>query len=268
MASHRPPDPVLAWTTVIVPLVLFASVVGLVDPRPYAQETLNWALQARGQDLGNLIAVAVLVMAALRHRRGSVAAGLVWVGTLLYLVYAYLVYAFAVHLNALFLVYVAVLGLSAWALLFTVPRLRAPVADFPVGPPVRAAGVTLIATGVLFATLWLSELVPALLSGTVPPSLTEAGLIVNPIHAIDLSMVLPGFVIAGTAALSGRRHGLFWTAPWLCFSALMGTSIVAAMILLWASGFPNTLPPTIMVGVIVIVSTAVLGRFVRGVRGS
>ena len=34
----------------------------------------------------------------------------IWLGTLLYLIYAYLVYAMAVHLNALFLVYVAVLS--------------------------------------------------------------------------------------------------------------------------------------------------------------
>ena len=113
--------------------------------------------------------------------------------------------------------------------------------------------------------LWLSELVPALLSGTPPASLVEAGLTVNPIHVIDLSMVLPGFVIAGAAALSGRRHGLFWTAPWLCFSALMGASIFAGMILMTLSGFPNTLPPAAMVTVILVASTVALGLYFKHV---
>ena len=43
----------------------------------------------------------VLLTAALRYRTGSQPAGLVWLGTLLYLVYAFVVYAMAVHLNYL-----------------------------------------------------------------------------------------------------------------------------------------------------------------------
>jgi hypothetical protein len=143
------------------------------------------------------------------------------------------VYAVAVHLNYLFLVYVAVLGLSAWG------------------------------TGVLFAGLWLSELVPALLMGKVPASLTDAGLWVNPIHVIDLSMVLPGFIVSGIAALKGREHGLFWLAPWLVFSVLMGSSIIAAMVLMMGAGAANTVPATVMVSVVVAASLLALRGYLR-----
>ena len=44
----------------------------------------------------------------------------------------------------------------------------------------------------------------------------------NPIHVIDLSIVLPGFIVAGVAALGRRGHGPSWLAPWLVFSALFG----------------------------------------------
>ena len=111
--TSAPPRSILVWSGLIALLVVLASVSGLADPRVYELETRNWATQARGQDLGNLLAVVVLVVAAFRYRKGSQRSGLVWLGTLLYLVYAFVVYAVAVHLNHLFLVYVAVLGLSA-----------------------------------------------------------------------------------------------------------------------------------------------------------
>jgi len=252
--TSSPSRSVLVWSGVISALVVLASVAGLVDPRVYGQETANWATQAKGQDLGNLLAVVVLVVAAVAYRKGSVRAGLVWLGTLLYLIYAFVVYAMAVHLNYLFLVYVAVLGLSAWAVIFHAGQVRGGDLQFPQGRSSTVAAWVLISTGVLFAGLWLSELVPALVTGQVPASLAEAGLWVNPIHVIDLSMVLPGFIVAGVAALQRRGHGLFWLAPWLVFSVLMGSSIVAAMVLMMLSGVTTALPATVMVSVVVTAS--------------
>ena len=117
--------PVLAWSVTMAVLATLASVLGLVDPDFYAEETENWATQAQGQDIGNLLAVATLLLSGRCWSQGSRGAGVVWVGTLLYLVYAYVVYAMAVHFNALFLVYVAVLGLSSYAVMWSVGRLRA-----------------------------------------------------------------------------------------------------------------------------------------------
>ena len=254
---------VLVWSGVLAPLVLTTSIAGLADASVYAEETENWALQAQGQDWGNLLAVVVLVVAALRHRRGSQRAGLVWLGTVLYLIYAFVVYAFALHLNHLFLVYVAVLGVSAWALIFTVNGIRHPAPRYPQGHARALAAWLIIAIGVMFAGLWLSELVPALLTGTVPASLEEAGLWVNPIHVIDLSMVLPAFVIAGIGALQNREHGLFWLAPWLVFSVLMGSSIVAAMILLMTADAADTVPATVMVCVVLAASLIAVRGYLK-----
>jgi hypothetical protein len=262
-STDRPSSSVLVPAVAIALLVVLTSVAGLVDPRVYEQETQNWATQARGQDVGNLLAVVVLLLAARTYTRGSVRAGLVWLGTLLYLIYAFIVYAVAVHLNALFLVYVAVLGISAWTVIFHVGPLRRATVQHPDGPTRTAAAWVLIATGALFAGLWLSELVPALITGQVPASLTDAGLWVNPIHVIDLSIVLPGFVLSGVAALRNRQHGLFWLGPWLVFAALMGASIVAAMLLMMAAG-TGAVPATVMVFVVVAASSLAAVAWLRG----
>jgi hypothetical protein len=253
---------VVGWSLPIAGLATVASLAGLLDPGVYDAETTNWATQAKGQDIGNLVAVVTLLVSAWWCRRGSHAAALVWLGTLFYFVYAYLVYAMAVHFNYLFLVYVAVLGLSSWALLMTTNGLRLRGVDVPSGR--RLGGGTLVALGVLFAALWLADIVPALLSGDVPPSVEEAGLWVNPIHVIDLAVVLPGFVVCGVLALRRDAGGVFFAGPWLVFSVLMGSSIVASMILMTAEGFDDTVPPMVMVSVIVLASLLAAYRLLRG----
>jgi hypothetical protein len=266
--TSSPRRSVLAWTGAICVLVVVTSVAGLIDSRVYAQETENWTLQARGQDLGNLLAAVVLAVAALRLRAGSSRAGLVWLGTLLYFVYAFVVYAFAVHFGYLFLAYVAVLGLSAWCVILHFEQVRSASVDHPDGRRRTFAAWVLVVTGAVFALLWLSEVVPAILGGTVPASLTEAGLVVNPIHVIDLALVLPAFVLTGVTALRDREAGLFWLAPWLVFSVLMGSSIVAAMVLIMTTGASDTAVPMVGVSVLVVVSLVAVVGYLRGPRGS
>lgn len=257
----------LAWTIVISSLVTVASLLGLFDPNIYGEETRNWATQAKGQDIGNLIAVIALLVSGYMYYRGSYKAALVWLGTLLYLVYAYIVYSVAVHFNGLFLVYVAVLGLSTYALIFSVNGLRANEKKLVGGSAVKFASYTLIFIGVLFSFLWLSELIPALVSGKVPQSIIDAGLWVNPIHVIDLAVVLPAFVMSGYMALMGKKDGLFFLGLWLVFSALMAASIVAAMVLSGMDiGFKTILPPMIMVSAVAIVSAAAAWRYLRQVN--
>lgn len=252
---------VLVWSTAISALVTATSVLGLVDQSIYGEETKNWATQARGQDIGNLLAVVALLLSGYGYYRGSHRAALVWLGTLLYLIYAFIVYSMAVHFTALFLVYVANLGLSAYALMFKVNALRAENEGFPQPADRKVAGYTSIAIGVLFGLLWLSELIPATLSGEVPQSVIDAGLWVNPIHVIDLAILLPAFIVAGYQTLRGKAAGQFFVGPLLVFSVLMGASIVAAMALMTVEGFGNTLPPLVMVSVIVLASLFAAWRY-------
>ncbi|KRE30512.1 hypothetical protein [Agromyces sp. Soil535] len=239
-------------------LVLVGSIGGLASSAPYANETADWALQARGQDLGNLIVVAVLIVSTIAAVRGSAAGLFVWMGALVYVTYVYVIYAFALHVGVFYLLYLAILGLT----FFPLGRRLVAALD-PALPPVRSgqratrfAGITLITIAVLFGILWLSELVPALLAGTTPPSVASAGLMVNPVHSIDLSIVLPSMIVTGIGALRGRSAGLLLIAPWLSFSVLMGTSLLVLLGLQAADAAGAVLPVLIAVSIVVVVSAA------------
>lgn len=256
---------VLMWSVLISTLVVVASLFGLFDPSIYGKETENWATQAKGQDIGNLLAVVVLIVSGYLLRKGSFKAGLLWLGTLLYLIYAYVVYAMAVHFNALFLVYVAVLGLCSYAVILTISDMKRQNIECGNVSALRFASYVIIGIGILFGMLWLSEIIPALLTDRVPQSLLDAGLWVNPIHVIDLAIVLPGFMLTGYFALKGRSSGLFFLAPWLTFSVLMGLSIVAAMIMMTLQGVGSTLAPMIMVSLVVLLSFVALWRYTNSI---
>jgi len=208
-------------------LATTTSLFGLLAPWPYAAETANWRLQAVGQDLGNLLAVIVLLAGLVSARRGSVRGLQVWAGALVYLAYAFVIYAMSVHFTALFLGYVAVLGLSVYSLLLALPgrgEIRLPSRTRRLG-----AGA-LGAIAVAFALLWLTSILGALAAGRPPAELAEAGLPANPVHVLDLAIVLPGMILV---AIRSRRGGLaaLLLAPLLVFGALMAASIAGTLLL-------------------------------------
>ena len=240
-------------TILLALLVTFISLAGWLWPAVYANETPAWRSEALGQDIANLAAVPVLLISGYLANRGSLRARLVWAGTQLFLVYAFVIYAFDVHFNRLFLAYVATLGLSMYALLgaavgfdpaSTLPRESEP-------GPGRLVGGFLAVVAILFGFLWLSEDLPAVLTGAVPANLASSGLLSNPVHVLDLGFLLPGALVSGVQVWRRRAWGYAAAAPLLVFFVLTGVGIVAAMIL--SSGtFPVS---AVFVSVIVVAST-------------
>ncbi len=116
VAAPRPASPItpalLVTTLLLAAIVAATSLFGLLASWPYAAETANWRLQGQCQALGNLIALAVLLVGIVAGRRDSLAGVQLWLGALLYLAYAFVIYAFALHFGRLFLPYVAALGLA------------------------------------------------------------------------------------------------------------------------------------------------------------
>jgi hypothetical protein len=216
-------------------LVAFASLAGIVVPAIYARETATWRLQAVAQDWVNLVVdVPWLVAAAILALRGSRRARLLLGGALVYTAYSYAIYAFDVHFNALFLVYCAALGLPVYALVALAPDLRDASTWFARRPPRRLAGGLAMAGASVFALLWLSQIVPALLHGTVPDEVAAAGVMTNPVHVLDLSLVLPAMFAAGWLLWHDRALGYAAVPVLLGFAVLMGVAVAAMMIALAA----------------------------------
>jgi hypothetical protein len=221
----------LGLTILLCGLTLFASLIGILVKSTYARETTNWAEQARGQDIINVAAVAMmLIVTYLIVTKHSVTALLVWAGGLLFLIYGFVIFAFASHFNNLFLVYVATLGVAVYTFLGGVLRLdfEAVKRQFPISNRKRvAASILLLVLALAFYGLWLSEDIPSLLKGTVPASVATAGLLVNPVHVLDMALYLPAFIITAVSLWRKNALGYTFALPLMVFALLTVLGIVA-----------------------------------------
>jgi len=227
--------------TSLAAAVLFGamSLAGLLIPSMYARETSNWTVQAIAQDWFDLtVAVPCLVLGAILAARGSMPGVLVLGGALLYAVYTLLIYTLAIHLNAMFLVYCATLGLALFSLITLARSTASEAVQAAFGPrvPRRLVAGFLVFVGIAFGAVWLSELVPAALSGEPPPSLVATGLFTNPIHVIDLSFVLPLHVVAGVALWRRRPLGFLLAPVLLGFGVLMTSTIAVLAVMMERQG--------------------------------
>jgi hypothetical protein len=113
---------------------------------------------------------------------------------------------------------------------------------------------------VLFGALWLAEDVPAVLAGTPSPSLAETGLFTNPVHVIDLSLVLPAHIIAGTLLWQGRVKGAVYGPILLSFGVLMSASIAGMLIAIALAGGSAPGPVIGAMLAVALVTAAILWR--------
>jgi hypothetical protein len=249
------------WAGLSVGAALFmaaASLAGILAPWVYANETASWAAQGVGQDLVNLFVVfPALVVAAFLMAGGSERALLVWLGLLLYVIYSYLLYAFFVHFNRLFLVYVSALGLAFWAFVgaacsVSLDRLSS---VFDRSRRYAAAALYLMASGVLFAALWLSDIVPAVAAGTAPDDVVEVGLPVNPIHVLDLAFVLPAMIVTSVLLWKRSPFGVLFAVPLMTFAAAMGAAIIGMSVVMSGRGLAE--PTAVVVMFVVLIAIAV-----------
>lgn len=248
-------------------LVTLTSLLGIFNPAIYRQETGNWALQAVGQDIANLVVVPILLISTYFLSKGSVKAYLVWLGVYFYLVYSFAIYTFSVHFNILFLAYVAILSISVYAPIGSIlGKTKALSQSFPSSINVKPASILLMVIGVLFSVLWLSEIIPHIFSGTRPQSLIETGLWTNPVHVLDLGILLPAMMITSVFLWKKKYVGYLLTVPLLIFSATMGIGILVLFALQAINEGTTVAPPAYLIGLIVILSIYFSLRFINNMN--
>lgn len=241
----------------ITVLICLTSWLGLFSPEIYAQETELWAAQARGQDLINLYVVPFYLLNSLLINRKENYFGLVWTGISCYFIYNFAIYCFDVRFNQLFLFYVVILALTFYSLVFFLYKYRSKY-NSPKTHTFhhQLTGGYFIFLALLFAGLWLSDILPAVLFNHAPKDLEL--LPTNPVHVLDLSIVLPGFFITGILLIRHHKPGYFLAPVMLTFSVLMQATIVVLMLFLGEHG-KNT-PPEItwFMFILTLISTYLL----------
>jgi hypothetical protein len=268
----RQPAKPTTWPLILtIPIVILLAVAagsGLFVGGLY-RDTPSLVVQAVGQDAVTLaVALPTLAISGFLASRGSRRARLVWMGGLVYTVYTYTGYAFAVHFNPLFLVYVALLGCSTYALIggLVTTNMAGIKAAFTARTPVKAVSIFLGVIAVLFYLIWLSDAIPATLSGNPSQTLIDAGTPTNFIHVLDMAWLLPGAIIAAVSLWRGRPIGYTLAGAVLAFFVLIVLAILAMVVMEARIGQQNVIPQGAIFGLIFALSAALLAGFLRNLK--
>ena len=153
------PTAAFILSAIIAILTMVASAGGLFIEELYrdnAFATSAW----RGTDLATLvIAVPILIAALLLSLRGSPRAQLVWLGMLDYTLYNYAYYLFSTAFNRFFLIYVALLTLSLFALIFGLAKVNVKgiCQKFRARTPIKWIAGYMLFVAVGIGGLWIAQ---------------------------------------------------------------------------------------------------------------
>lgn len=221
------------FSMTIAALLLVISLVGVYDG-PYEQETLPWRIQCEGQDLIDLIFVfPSLMISSVLLLRGSLIGRLTWPGVIFYLIYTFTIYCFDVHFNAFFLEYCAVLGLCIYSFVYF---LYVEINErwntrFSSDILIKCVAFYIIFIAAVFYMLWLAEIIIAMRSAELPVKLDQMKLPTNPIHVLDIAILLPFMILTGILLLREKVAALYLAAYILTFTILMNITILVLDIL-------------------------------------
>lgn len=163
----------------------------------------------RGTALAMLaMAVPLVIISMISASRGSLRARFVWLGALAYIAYNALLFCFGAHFNSYFLLFAAVLALSFWALVTLLRATElAAVQKASSRVPARTVAVYLLVILVLFAAMWLRDIMPATINNTMPASFEGTGLTQSPIYVLDFAFTFPLLAIAAIWLWQRRAWG-------------------------------------------------------------
>lgn len=267
--SAARPD-IWLWLTVPIALLLaIAAGAGLFAGGLY-RDPAGLAAQAIGQDVITLVvALPALTISAYLAARGSRRARLIWMGLLVYVVYTYASYAFGIRFNPLFLVYLALLGCSTYALIGALAAAdwAGLKASFSERTPVRAVSIFLLVIAALFYLIWLSEALPASLAGVPPQSVQEDGTPTNVVHVLDMALLLPALVIAAVSLWRRRPLGYALAAALLVNLAFLALAILSMAVFQAQAGEVTPAPMVAVFVGLFGVSIGMLVWHLRNLRG-
>ncbi|HEU5289160.1 MAG TPA: hypothetical protein VFU05_00875 [Cyclobacteriaceae bacterium] len=250
----------IGFSIVLALLVAGISLIGIFTPDFYHRETIHWQIQSAGQDIIDLVLIVpILLLSTLVILRAKRTGMLLVAGVSLYLIYAFVIYAFDVHFNSLFFFYCLALGLSFYFFMYILSKLVSERTQLKTTKTIRKViGTYFIVIAIIFYFLWLSEIIPASIANHAPASLMEVGLPTNPVHVLDLSIILPAILITGILLLKDKKMGHILTPIMLVFFVLMDITIGALNSMMLQNGLAGSITITVIMGALALLSFGLL----------
>ncbi|MDX5151540.1 MAG: hypothetical protein R3188_03605, partial [Acidiferrobacterales bacterium] len=129
--------------------------------------------------------------------------------------------------------------------------------------PNRSTGIFFIIIAVLFYLLWLKDVVPAIYNHSVPASVADNDLLVNPVHVLDLAVALPGLVVTAILLFKKNPLGYLFAPIYLVFTILLALALIAMVVAVKQKGLSEDISVAGIFVVLAAISAVFLYQFQR-----
>jgi hypothetical protein len=253
-------------SSLIAVLAVIASAGGLFFPELYRDNELvkkTWFVN-------DLLTLAVMTPLLIRSLfltlRNSQGARLVWLAMLAYMLYNYAFSLFGAAFNVFFLIDVALVSLSLFALIFALANLDVTAISqlFKTKTPMRWLSGFMMLSAAFLGFKWSVDSLNFVLTGQLPKAMVDFAHPTNIVFALDLSLVVPwlsvgaiwlwrrqpwGYVVGAIMTMKAATYGL----------VLMTSTIYAA----WSGTYDPLAPFYAFVFLGGLISVLVLLRNMR-----
>ncbi len=194
---------------IIILLAAVASGGGLVMKNLYNDNAFVKMAWHTNDIITLFVVVPLLIVALILAQKGNTRWFLILLGLLGYVFYNFAFYLFGAAFNVFFLVYAALLSLSACALVlfFSQSSLDSIALNFSEKTPVKWVSGYLLLIALMLFMVELSMIVPFLTSGTIPETIRLTGTTTSVVFALDFTIVMPVSVIAAILLWQRRSWG-------------------------------------------------------------
>lgn len=234
---------VLSSLTIV--LAIIASVGGLFFPELYRDNELvrkTWFIN----DLLTLVVMTPLLMGSLiLTMRRSQRAQLVWVAMLAYMLYNYAFYLFGTAFNVFFLVYVALVSLSLFALIFALANLDVTILSqsFRTSTPVRWISGFMVFIGGFLGFKWIAGSLNFVFTGKLPQAILDFAQPTNLVFALDLTLIVPWMIVGAIWLWQHRPWGYIIGVIMTMKAATYGLVLITSTMYVALSGTYDSLAP-------------------------
>lgn len=239
----------------------------------YYYDTLSTAAQMQGNDLVTLaVGLPLLVLSVILTMRRSLTrlafqGHLLLTGTLGFFLYTYLTMSTLTAFNALFLVYVALFGLSLYAFILSMMSfdLSSVAGHFADRLPRKWIAALLFFVGGFLSLAWLARILQPLLNG-VDPALENTTTLV--IQTMDLSLIVPMAFLAGFLLLRRSAWGFLLSTVFIMKALTLGLGVSAMGINMAQAGVPDSLAIILPFFVITLLNLIAAFTLLKNIKSS
>jgi hypothetical protein len=208
----------------------------------YKNDSVSGAEQEIAQDIVTLVlGIPILLLSLFHVGRGSMRGRFLLAGTLGYFLYTYASYSFLSTYNSFFLIYVLLMSASFFAFLLTLMSfdLQTLKSYFQAKTPVKFIGGLLIFISVAVLLMWLSRILPSLVTEKFPYGLDHYTTLV--IQSLDIGFIVPGGIVAGILLIKRKAFGYLLAPVFVIKAVTLLTAITMMSIKMRVAGIETSM---------------------------